>query len=192
MTAIQRFGSALNLNLHFHIVHLDGVFDRGGDSALHFFSATPTTEDVERLVEEIATASEAWLAKQGFGEEDPTAEGDTDAQGVLQFASLNGEVALGARAGKRVRRVMTLGGKDFALGPRCASFDGYNVHANVSLAAQDRTGLERLCRYILRPPLAVDRIERMPDGRVRVGMKRVWSSACGAMEPLRLSCRPWS
>ena len=31
VTAIQRFGSALNLNLHFHIVNIDGVFDRGAD-----------------------------------------------------------------------------------------------------------------------------------------------------------------
>lgn len=46
---------------------------------------------------------------------------------------------VGERAGKRVRKVVTLGGKHFALGPRCASFDGYNVHANVALAAHDRT-----------------------------------------------------
>ena len=29
ITAIQRFGSALTLNLHFHVIHLDGVYDRG-------------------------------------------------------------------------------------------------------------------------------------------------------------------
>jgi len=89
-------------------------------------------------------------------------------------------VALGERAGHKVRRVVMLGGKEFALGPRCASFEGYNVHANVALPAHDRKGLERLCRYVLRPPLAVDRIERRPDGRVRVGMKRVWSDGTDA------------
>ena len=186
ITAIQRFGSALNLNLHYHIISIDGVFYRGSDDALHFFQATPTTEDVERLVEEIARASEAWLAKQGYGGEDEdNTEDDEDAQGVLQMASLNGVVAFGERAGKRVRKVITLGGKEFALGPRCASFDGYNIHANVALAAHDRSGLERLCRYILRPPLAAARIERLPDGRVRVGMKRVWSDGTSAIE---LSC----
>lgn len=78
--------------------------------------------------------------------------------------------------------MVTLGGKEFALAPRYASFDGYNVHANVFLAAHDRSGLERLCRYILRPALAVGRIERLPDGRVRIGMKRVWSDGATAME----------
>ena len=166
------------------------MFDRGKDDALHFFQATPNTEDVERLVEEISRASEAWLAKQGYaGEDEDNTEDDDDAQGVLQMASLNGVVALGERAGKRVRKVVTLGGKEFALGPRCASFDGYNVHANVALAAHDRSGLERLCRYILRPPLAVGRIERLPDGRVRIGMKRTRSDGTSAIElsPLELT-----
>ena len=43
-------------------VHLDGVFDRGSDDALRFFQATPTTEDIEGLVVEIAG--------QGYGGED--------------------------------------------------------------------------------------------------------------------------
>lgn len=81
-----------------------------------------------------------------------------------------------------MKRVTMLGGKEFALGPRCAGYEGYNLHANVSLAATDRVALERLCRYILRPPLAVKRLERLPDGRVRVGMKRVWSDGTGAVE----------
>lgn len=46
-------------------------------------------------------------------------------------------------------------------------------------------------RYILRPPLAEGRIERLPDGRVRIGMKRVWSDGTSAVEfsPLELTER---
>ncbi len=73
-------------------------------------------------------------------------------------ASLNGVVALGERAGKPVRKVVTLGGKGPVprvgggdRGPRCASLDGYHVHAHVALAAHDRSGLERLCRYVRCP-----------------------------------------
>ena len=183
VTAIQRFGSALNLNLHFHIVSLEGVFDRGADGSLRFFTHPPTTEDIEGLVVEIGLACERWLARQGFaGEDEDRVEDEDDAQGVLQLASLSGTVALGERAGKRVRRVIMLGGREVPLGPRCAGFDGYNLHANVAFAASDRLGLERLCRYVLRPPLAVGRVERLDDGRVRVGMKRVWSDGTGAIE----------
>jgi hypothetical protein len=151
VTAIQRFGSALNLNLHFHVLHLDGAFDRGADGKLRFFTARPTTEDVEALVLEIALACERWLGKQGFaGEEEDSQVDEDDAQGVLQLASLRGTQALGERAGRRVKRVITLGGKEVALSPRCASYAGYNVHANVALRAREREGLERLCRYVLR------------------------------------------
>ena len=56
------------------------------------------------------------------------------------------------------------------LGPRCAAFEGYNIHANVSFDASDRGGLERLCRYVLRPPLALGRLERRPSGRVLLAL----------------------
>jgi hypothetical protein len=32
VVAIQRLGSAVNLNLHYLVLHVDGVFDRGADS----------------------------------------------------------------------------------------------------------------------------------------------------------------
>jgi hypothetical protein len=182
--AIQRFGSALNLNLHFHIVHLDWVYDCGGDVRLHFFRAPPTTEDVENLVVEIALGAEHWLAAQGFaGEaEDSTLDDDDDAQALLQQASLLGQLATGPRAGARVRRVQRIGGIEIPLLPRCATVNGYNLHANVALAASDRDGLERLCRYVLRPPLAASRVERLDDGNVRVALKRAWSDGSTALE----------
>lgn len=84
-----------------------------------------------------------------------------------------------------------LGGKEYALPERCATVDGYNLHANVALPASDRAGLERLCRYVLRPPLALGRLERLPDGRIRVGMKRVYSDGTGAIDltPLEFVAR---
>jgi hypothetical protein len=48
--------------------------------------------------------------------------------------------------------MQVLGGKEIPLPPRCASFAGYGLHAGVGFKASDRAGLERLCRYILRPP----------------------------------------
>ena len=65
---------------------------------------------------EIGLSCERWLARRGFaGDDEDRVEDEDDAQGVLQLASLSGTVALGDRAGKRVRRVVVLGGKEFAL-----------------------------------------------------------------------------
>ena len=36
--------------------------------------------------------------------------------------------------------------------------DGFSLHAGVRVHANDRKGLERLCRYVTRPPLAVERL----------------------------------
>jgi hypothetical protein len=154
----------------------------GSDDRLSFRRVVPHTEDIERLVVRIAEACEAWLARQGFGDE---GEGDDDegddTQAVIQQASLLGQAALSERAGKRARRLQVLGGKELALPPRCASFAGYSLHAGVGFKATDRAGLERLCRYILRPPLAKDRLQRREDGSVEVGLKRVWSDGTSAL-----------
>ena len=141
----------------------------------------PHTEDIERLVVRIAEACEAWLSRQGFGAEDEGDDEGDDAQAVIQQASLLGQAALGDRAGKRARRVQVLGGKELPLPPRCANFAGYSLHAGVGFKATDRAGLERLCRYILRPPLAKERLQRREDGSVEVGLKRVWSDGTSAL-----------
>ena len=69
VTAVQRFGSALNLNVHFHALVMDGVYakdpKRGG--GFQFFRAPSLkTEEVEALVLKIAMKSEKWLTKMGY------------------------------------------------------------------------------------------------------------------------------
>jgi hypothetical protein len=43
---------------------------------------------------------------------------------------------------------------------------GFNVHAGVRVPAGDHVGRERLCKYITRPPFAMDRFSELPDGRI--------------------------
>jgi hypothetical protein len=91
-------------------------------------------------------------------------------------ASVQGRVALGPRAGARVRRL----GLDADLesvtsrGPRQAQLEGFDLHANVWVSANDRAGLERLCRYVLRPPFAQERLRLRGDGRVALELKTAW------------------
>jgi hypothetical protein len=189
VTAIQRFGSSLNLNLHFHVIFLDGVYTRGADGRLSFRRVVPHTADVERLVVAIGEACESWLSSRGFGPaEEREEDGGDDAQAVFQQASLLGQAALGARAGKRARRVQIQGGRTVEMPARCAGFAGYTLHAGVGFKALDRAGLERLCRYILRPPLAQARLARREDGSVEVGLKRAWTDGTTAFifSPLEL------
>jgi hypothetical protein len=59
--------------------------------------------------------------------------------------------------------------------PLSARQDGFSLHAALTVHANDRAGLERLCRYGLRPPLALERLAFAEDGRVRYRMKRTFS-----------------
>jgi hypothetical protein len=49
-----------------------------------------------------------------------------------------------------------------------------SLHADVAVPANDRRRLERLCRYVARPPLANDRLEETSDGRVLLRLKAPW------------------
>lgn len=50
VTAIQRFGGALNLNVHLHTVLPDGVFDLAGSGPAPFVAlAAPSDEEIDRI-----------------------------------------------------------------------------------------------------------------------------------------------
>jgi hypothetical protein len=68
---------------------------------------------------------------------------------------------------------------------------GFNVHAQVAVAAHDRARLERLCRYLCRPPLAQERLEETPSGKLRYTFKKPWKDGTVALllEPLDLIAR---
>ncbi len=89
---------------------------------------------------------------------------------------VQGRVALGPRAGARVRRLGLEPDAEIATsrGPRQAHLEGFDLHADVWVSANDRAGLERLCRYVLRPPFAQERLRRRGDGRVALELKTAW------------------
>lgn len=178
ITVIQRFGSALNLNVHFHILALDGHYERSADGRPEFRRARPpTTDEVGELVADIAERVERWLRREGHVEDDEPV--DDDAQSLIQAASVAGRHALSRSS--RVRRVQTLGGREFALPDRCASYEGYNLHAGVVVGAKDRSGLERLCRYVNRPALAKARLSETEDGGVLLELRHPWSDGTTAL-----------
>ena len=182
VTVTQRFGSALNLNLHFHVLLLDGLYVEGAaDGPRWRRSRRWREEDVDGLVVRIADRCETWLADQGFpADDDETCDDDPDdALALIQSAAVAGRSAVHRQ--RKARRVQTLGGRPFQLPPLCSSCDGYSLHAGVVVGAKDRDGLRRIAGYIARPPLAKERLEVLPADRVRIGLKRAWSDGTTAL-----------
>jgi len=56
----------------------------------------------------------------------------------------------------------------------------HSLHAAVATASHDRKGLERLCRYLSRPPIPQDRLERRGDGEYVLSLERIHCGARGA------------
>jgi hypothetical protein len=59
---------------------------------------------------------------------------------------------------------------------------GFNLHAASVAAAEDQAARARLVRYVLRPPLAKERLTLLPDNRVRLSLKRPFSDGSYALE----------
>ena len=183
LTVIQRFGSGLNLNVHFHTVVLDGVFSQGRSGALEFHPApAPSDEEVAQVLDTARRRVGRFLARCGL---EPGDDGAGPADGLadesptlpgLASASVRGRIALGPRAGRLVRRLGNALDPSAAgsRGPRQAQLEGFDLHANVWVSARDRAGLERVCRYLLRPPLAQERLRLRADGRILVELRKAW------------------
>jgi hypothetical protein len=68
---------------------------------------------------------------------------------------------------------------------------GVNLHAERVVDGRDRAQLERLCRYLARPPLSHDGLTELPDGRLRLAFKKHWRDGTEAivLTPMDLIAR---
>jgi hypothetical protein len=179
---VQRFGGALNLNVHFHALVLDGVFARHGDT-VRFHPCPPLdAADVEEVLATVTAYVGRLLAQGGSGEGDDGGMLDEWADEApvlaeLAAASVQGRVALGSRAGARVRRRAPWAGATApsGLGSCHARHDGFDLHAGLRVRADERDRLDPICRYALRPPVAHDRLQLTDDGQVRLALRRPWA-----------------
>jgi len=176
VTVIQRLGGGLNLNIHFHTLLFDGVFVAEGDGDTLGFQPLPppppTDEEVGVVLARIAARVQRLLERRGLNpsdadpsQRDPVVE-ESAALARMNSASIQERIALGPRAGARVWRVGDDPDAPWVLSsaPRHAYIAGFDLHANVAVPAADRTRLEQLCRYLLRPAVAQDRLSLLVDG----------------------------
>jgi hypothetical protein len=185
VTFIQRFGSALNLTPHFHTLVLDGVYPGTASSPGPFAPLPPPeTEDVARVLAGTARRILRRLERKGITmEEDPLAA-DDPLMAMLGTASIRSRIATGPEAGDPWRRLgdrVESGAEEedgvepgAGVPPRYVRSGGMSLHADVSVPEHDRRRLERLCRYVARPPLALDRLEELPDRRLSYRLKTPW------------------
>jgi hypothetical protein len=156
VTLVQRFGSALNLNIHLHMLCLDGVYAPRPDGGLHFTRVTrPEREELERLVQQIAERVGRALQRMGLLQRDaesawldlPPVE-DTDAMRQLIGSSVTYRIAVGPQGGRKalvLRKITALAGED-PRNERVAKAHGLSLHAGVSCEASTQASFRAACR----------------------------------------------
>lgn len=198
VTFIQRYGSSLNLNIHFHILVIEGVWSSldaktlatNPESKTKLQTLTaPTNDDIVQLTHHIKDRVKRFLEKKGYSK--PTSGNDehlnyeqegffTDGAVIDEFqsASIQSRLATGPNRGKRVRKLgqqMHLPYMGDAKGPRCFAVDGYSLHANTFCQSVETYKLKRLIEYVARPPFANERIVKTSTGDVLLKLKRPFS-----------------
>ena len=159
VTLIQRFGSALNLNIHFHMLFLDGVYIGGSNGHPVRFRQvkTPNRDELKRLTHTIAHRVARYLERQGLVERDtgnvyltPEAVDASvdDPSNQLLGSSITYRIAIGPQQGRKVFTLQTLPNleSDNPFSSSVGESAGFSLHAGVATKANERTKLERLCR----------------------------------------------
>ncbi|HET8646955.1 MAG TPA: transposase, partial [Vicinamibacteria bacterium] len=107
-------------------------------------------------------------------------------------ASVQQRLAFGERAGQKVRRLGAGFGVDgeapTLTGPRCASVQGFSLHANTQVPAHRRDQLERLIRYTARGAVSLERLTQDAHGDLVSTFTHPWSDGTTGMRlsPLAL------
>jgi len=191
VTFIQRLGSAINVNLHFHGVFIEGVYlDRTAAGCKPRFVTVepPSDADIATVLQKLSHRVIRQLRRLGYLEasmEAPVATGydplrDTAPELARTLAaSVQHRIACGERAGQHVRRIGSgFGDADEAprlTGPRCASVQGFSLHANTQIPAHRRDQLECLIRYTARGAVSLERLQAEANGNLVSTFTHPWS-----------------
>jgi len=152
---IQRFGSALNLNIHLHLLVLDGAYTFTDDTARFHHAPAPSQAELERLLDTLVRRITRTLVRAGVLVEDPEQPWlDLDVGSPLEqlaAAAVRYRITVGPLAG---RKTMTLHSASavardgVTVKALTAARDGFSLNAAVACEAHQREKLERVCRYV--------------------------------------------
>jgi hypothetical protein len=190
ITLIQRFGGHINLNVHFHMLHVQGAWEISEEqTSVKFHSANnPTNEELLQSVEKIARGTLRILKRMNLVEQDEsghdvianTSDAD-DPLASIHAASTQNKIALGLRKGQNVRRLIQQLECDYLqtepklTGPMAAAFMGFSLHAAVSAWSTNKAKLEQLVRYTARPAVSEERLSEANNGDIHYRLKSPWS-----------------
>ena len=190
LTVIQRSSGDMRLNPHLHVVALDGVYVAGPDGQPVFRAlGRLKTDEVADVVQIAKMRVLKALERRGVVRFSPEALEVDDSFATsdpvlaqLAAAAVAGLPPAGPAERKREPVVLAACGGPEIVSDLVVQDCGFNLHAKTCAGAVDEDARARLLRYVLRPPLAQDRLAVLPDHRVRLTLKRPWSDGTYALD----------
>jgi len=184
---VQRFGGALNLNVHFHLLQIEGVYEPRSTAVPKFKKTKPPSDlDIKNLVTIIREKIIKHLRRSGYIKDLPPDEDPTDlfdeepTYAGLMSASVEHQIALGERQGQKVRFIGSGFGYEGDLpelkGRLCAYLGGFSLHAAISIPRYRRDELEKLIRYTARPSISTERMSLTKTGDIKYELKKTWKN----------------
>jgi hypothetical protein len=150
LTVVQRFRSDCGLFVHLHGLTSDGAFAEQPGGTVRFHALSELREEhLVGVLEQVATD----LTKAGLPDE---LDIEASLAACVQLA-LSTPTASNTTTPEPSLNVFV---------------HGMNLHAATTVDGRDRKRLERVCKYLLRPPFALDAVHLLPDGRVRLELGR--------------------
>ena len=154
----------LFLNVHVHVLILDGVFARDRCEGVRFHALADLSDlDAAEVLATVEARVRRLIERRGPGERDDSRSGDPweEAAGDRGIERGVGARDAGAWPGARSTRASRGHegeGREAPLGPRHARANGFDLHANVRVPAGQWDRLESVCRCTLRPPVAASHV----------------------------------
>ena len=145
VTLIQRFGSALNLNIHFHMLFPDGVYVDCPNGAARFRCAKAlTSAELTQLVHTVAHRVGRFLECQGLLERDmensylASDAVDDDPMTPLLGHSITYRIAVGPQAERKVFTLQNLPASDELFDDGVGKVAGFSLHAGVATRGDEQ------------------------------------------------------
>jgi len=105
--------------------------------------------------------------------------------------SITDRVAVGPRAGQKVFTLQTVPAREEEPRKGVGQYAGFSLHAGIGVEAGQREKLERLTRYVSRPPVSEERLSLTAQGQVRYRLKTAYRDGTTdiVLEPLDFIAR---
>jgi hypothetical protein len=156
---------------------LDGVYTLEQNGPRFHPVGAPDAQTLERLLNRLVRRIVRRLIRDGLLVADPEQPWldlePNDTLDHLNAASIRYRIAVGQGAGGRTLTLKNpaLARTDSTPRPFTANRDGFSLNCAVACQPHQRDRLERLCRYITRPALCLDRLSINAAGQVVYQLK---------------------